>query len=51
MKSIKNSVIYNVLMVAWARHGSVKMTEVDDKTTAFEFETEKDRIQILDIYP
>lgn len=39
---------YNVLKVAWARFGSVKMTEVDNNTMNFEFETERDKNQVLD---
>lgn len=40
---MKNLVVYNVLKVAWARYGSVRMTEVDDRTMAFEFQSEKDK--------
>lgn len=42
-KQMKNLVVYNVLKVAWARYGSVRMTEVDDRTMAFEFQSEKDK--------
>lgn len=50
-KNIKNTVVYNVLKVAWVRHSSVKMTEVDDKTTAFHSEAERDRDQIMNLSP
>lgn len=39
--------IYNVLKAAWVRYRPVKMTEVDNKTTTFEFETERDKEQIM----
>lgn len=41
--------MYNVLMVAWARFMPVKKKEVDDRMTIFEFESEKDNKQIMDL--
>lgn len=43
--------VCNVLKVAWANHGAVRMTEVDEKTMAFGFESERDKDQITDLYP
>lgn len=51
MKSVRNFVVKNVLQTAWARFGNVKMKELDDKTMAFEFDTDRDREQILDLSP
>lgn len=48
---MKNSLIYNVLKITWARHRPVRMTEVDDKIIAFDFESERDREQIMDMDP
>lgn len=50
-KSLRNTVVCNVLKVAWANHGAVRMTEVDEKTMAFGFESERDKDQITDLYP
>lgn len=50
-KTIKNTVVHNILKVAWARYRSVKMVEVDDKTMTFEFHNERDRDQIMDLSP
>lgn len=50
-KGMKNSVVNKVLQLAWARFDKVKMTEVDDRTMAFEFQSEKDKEQILDLSP
>lgn len=49
--SMKNSVVYNVLKVAWARYGTVKTTKVDDRTMAFEFQSENEEVQIMDMSP
>lgn len=37
-KHLRNIVVYNVLRVAWSRYRLVKMKNVNDKTTIFEFE-------------
>lgn len=50
-KSVRNSVVRNVLNLAWARFGHVKMKDVDDNTMAFEFESDRAREQILDLSP
>lgn len=42
-RGMKNPVVHNVLRVDWARSGSVRMTEVDNWTIAFEFESERDK--------
>lgn len=42
-KQLRNSVVYNMLKSAWARYGPVKMKELDERTTVFEFESEKDK--------
>lgn len=48
---MKNSAVYNVLKAAWARFGSVKMTEVDERTMSFEFQSDKEKAQVLDMSP
>lgn len=50
-KQIRNSVVYNVLKVAWARFGQVEMTELDERTMAFEFQSKEDQKQIMDMSP
>lgn len=50
-KQIRNTVVYNVLKVAWARFGQVDMTELDDNTMAFEFQSAEDQRQIMDQSP
>lgn len=50
-KPIKAAPIHNVLKVAWARYGSVKLSKVEDRTMLFEFENDEDRKQILDKSP
>lgn len=34
--------------IAWSRFGSVRMSDIDEQTMAFEFESERDKEQILD---
>lgn len=48
---MKNTVVYNVLKVTWTRHGSIKMTEVDDKTMNIKFESEREKEEIMDKSP
>lgn len=48
-KPMKNLIVYNVLKVTWARYETVKMTEVDDRTMTFKFQSEKDKDQIMDM--
>lgn len=43
--------VYNVLRVAWANHGAVRMKEVDDQTMEFVFESPRSKEQILDLSP
>lgn len=50
-KGIKNTVIYNILKAAWASYGPVKMSELNESTMKFEFESNRDRKQILDLSP
>lgn len=50
-KNMRNSVVYNVVKGAWAKFGSVKMTEVDSITMNFEFGLERDKNQIMDQSP
>lgn len=50
-KAVRNAVVMNVLKIAWARFGTVKMNEVDENTMAFEFGNEGDKQQILDLSP
>lgn len=50
-RGIKNSAIINVLRAAWSRYGSVRMTELDERTIAFEFASVGDMNLILDMAP
>lgn len=43
--------VYNVLKVAWANHGAMRMTKVDDQTMEFEFESPRSKEQIMDLSP
>lgn len=51
LRGIKNTVIRNVLRIACASYGLVRMTEIDDRTIAFDFNSARDREQILDMAP
>lgn len=42
-KQVKNSVVYNVLKATWAWFGAVKMTEVDERTMEFEFQSVREK--------
>lgn len=43
--------VYNVLKVAWSRYGEDEMTELDDRTMAFDFQSEKELRQVMDMSP
>lgn len=43
--------VHNVLKIAWARYGSVRIAEVDECTLSFIFENKRDRDQIMDMSP
>lgn len=47
----KNNVVSNVLREAWGRFGPVHFTEVTDSMLMFEFESPRDREQIVDLSP
>lgn len=48
-KHIRNTVVHNVLKVAWERFRPIRMLEVDEQTMSFEFDSERDRDQIMDL--
>lgn len=50
-KHIKNDVVQNVLKEAWARYGPVRISEVNETTLMFDFESSKDRDQIIELSP
>lgn len=50
-KQIRNFAVHNVLKLAWTRFGPVKMFEVDEHTMKFEFDSERDKDQIMDHSP
>lgn len=50
-KHIKNNVVKNVLKEAWARFGPIRIAEVNDTTLVFDFASEKDREQIIELSP
>lgn len=43
--------VQNVLKEAWARYGPVRITEVNDTTLMFDFESSNDRDQVLELSP
>lgn len=51
VKQFKNNVVQTVLKEVWARHGPVRFTEVNNDTLMFDFESEMDRDQVLDLSP
>lgn len=50
-RGIKNSAILNVLRAAWARYRPVRMTKLDYRPIAFEFDSVREKEQILDMAP
>lgn len=50
-RHIKNNVVQNVLKEAWARFGPVRISEVNETTLIFDFESSRDRDQILELSP
>lgn len=50
-KLVRNSVVVMVLKNAWSRFGPVRMTDINDKTMVFEFDSDRDREQILNQAP
>lgn len=48
-KKIRNSVVQNVLKIAWEMYGLVRISEADECTLNFEFQNDNDRDQILDL--
>lgn len=50
-KPIKATTIHNVLKQAWAKYGSVTISDVSYKVVMFEFENDDDQKQIFDMSP
>lgn len=50
-RPVKNNDIQNVLKEAWARYGPMRTTEVNESQLLFEFESPRDRDQIMDLAP
>lgn len=50
-KHFKNSIVRSVLKEAWGRFGPVRITEVTETMMMFDFESVRDRDQILELSP
>lgn len=50
-RPVKNNDIQNVLKESWARYGPMRTTEVNESQLLFEFESPRDRDQIMDLAP